>query len=79
MAAAPRQGHAARGLRPHHHVKGNCDDFVSLADINPFAALSYGNAAAARTFTWDTENRLVRVEPTDGAVRPDGAQRLILA
>ena len=49
---------------------------MSLADINPFAGLGYGNAAAARTYTWDGENRLVRVEPTDGTFLPAGTKRL---
>jgi RHS repeat-associated protein len=43
--------------------------------------LSLGNpqAAPARTYTWDAENRLIGVEPTPGTTVPEGAQKAAYA
>ncbi len=40
---------------------------MSAADINPFVDLVIATGSAPQqTYTWDAENRLVRVEPTPG-------------
>ncbi|MBP7748474.1 MAG: RHS repeat-associated core domain-containing protein [Phycisphaerae bacterium] len=52
---------------PLENADINGDGVVSFTDINPFVSLiSTGNAAAAKTYTWDAENRLTAVQPASG-------------
>ena len=53
---------------PFENADINGDGSVDFNDTNPFVTMltSGGNHAAARTFTWDAENRLIQVAPTPG-------------
>jgi RHS repeat-associated protein len=59
---------------PYMNADINGDGSVSMADINPFVALETShNAAVARVYTWDGENRLIGVTP---AAPLAGSQRV---
>ena len=67
----------AQGFR--HDADGNLVELFIAADVDAMADLIAGtgaNNSVTLTYTWDGENRLVKVEPTPGTQILSSAKRV---